>query len=215
MAKKVAKKKVAKKRSSVKKAKSAQSKKSTKKKKAPRKKAAVKKKPAAKAKKKAAAAKPAAKATTISQYIAAIPADRQAAFKKLRKAVKSNIPAGFQETISYGMIGYVVPHKTYPDGYHCDPRLPLPFANIANQKNFIALYHMGLYSDKKLYDWFVKEYAKQCNHKLDMGKSCIRFKKFNDIPFELIGKLLKKVSVADWIKTYERSRAAPARGTCD
>ncbi len=210
MAKKVAKKKVAKKKASSKKAKATKSKKATTKKKSPRKKAAVKKKAAKKTAKKSpkkkSAAQSGAKPTTVSQYVAAVPAERQAAFKKLRKTVKANIPAGFEETMNYGMIGYVVPHKTYPDGYHCDPSLPLPFANIANQKNFIALYHMGLYSDKKLYDWFVKEYAKTCSHKLDMGKSCIRFKKIDEIPYELIGELLTRVSVSDWIRTYERSR---------
>ena len=196
MAKKVAKKRITKKKAPAKKAKAKKGKKSTAKKKSPKKKAAKKK----------AAAKSGPKPTTVSQYVAAVPADRQAAFKKLRKTVKANIPAGFQETMNYGMIGYVVPHKTYPDGYHCDPKLPLPFANIANQKNFIGFYHMGVYSDKKLYDWFVKQYPKHCSHKLDMGKSCIRFKKIDDIPYELIGKLLTKVSVADWIKTYEKSR---------
>lgn len=212
MAKKAAKKKAAtkKKATTKKKAKATKSKKPTKKKKAPAKKAAVKKKATKKAAKKSSkknsAAKSGARPTTVTQYVAAVPDERQAAFKKLRKTVKANIPAGFQETMNYGMIGYVVPHKTYPDGYHCDPKLPLPFANIANQKNFIALYHMGLYSDKKLYDWFVKEYAKRCSHKLDMGKSCIRFKKIDDIPCDLIGELLTKISVADWIKTYERSR---------
>jgi hypothetical protein len=108
------------------------------------------------------------------------------------------------ETMNYGMIGYVVPHKIYPNGYHCNPKDPLPFANIASQKNFIAFYHMGIYANPKLSDWFVKEYPKHCKHKLDMGKSCVRFKKIDDIPFNLIGELMSKMSVKDWIEIYEQ-----------
>ncbi len=107
--------------------------------------------------------------------------------------------------MSYGMIGYVVPHKTYPEGNHCNPKLPLPFINIASQKNFIALYHMGMYADKALLDWFVAEYPKHCKTKLDMGKSCVRFKKPENIPFDLIAELVKKMTVKDWISLYETS----------
>ncbi len=143
------------------------------------------------------------KATTVEAYMKDIPADRQEAINKLRKVILKNIPKGFKEEMNYGMIGYVVPHKLYPNGYHCNPSLPLPFMNIASQKNFIAIYHMGIYLSKPLMDWFLKEYAKSTTKKLDMGKSCIRFKDPDSIPFNLIGELAAKVPVADWIKLYE------------
>ena len=111
---------------------------------------------------------------------------------------------GFKEEMNYGMLGYVVPHEIYPGGYHCDPKQPLPFANIASQKNFIAFYHMGLYAMPKLYKWFVDEYPRYSTAKLDMGKSCIRFKKAEHIPYKLIGELIKKISVKDWIEGYEK-----------
>ncbi len=136
-------------------------------------------------------------------YIAAISEDRRAAFEKLRETIVENIPDGFREGISYGMIGYVVPHELYPPGYHCDPKLPLPFVSIAAQKNFIALYHMGLYAMPDLLDWFVSEYPKHTKSKLDMGKSCIRFKKTADIPFELIARLMQRVGVEEWVDVYE------------
>lgn len=145
------------------------------------------------------------KATSIQDYIAKVPKERQAAVKKLRSVVKKNLPKGFKEELSYGMIGYVVPHSLYPPGYHCDPELPLPFANIASQKHFIALYHMGVYADQKLYNWFVTEYKKRANHKLDMGKSCIRFKKIDDIPYDLIGELMQQMTVQDMIELYEKN----------
>ena len=144
------------------------------------------------------------KAATVDEYIASLPDDRKDAMTKLRKEIKKNIPKGFQECMSYGMIGYVVPHSIYPDGYHCTPNLPLPFMSIASQKNFIAVYHMGVYGDKKLLDWFLAEYAKQSTKKLDMGKSCMRFKKMEDIPYKLIGELASKMAVQDWIDQYER-----------
>jgi len=143
------------------------------------------------------------KATTVETYLQELPAERQAAMKKLRTLVKKNLPKGFKEQMGYGMIGYVVPHSIYPGGYHCTPELPLPFMNIASQKNFIAVYHMGVYSDPKLLKWFTDEYAKAGVGKLDMGKSCIRFKKPENIPFDLIGELASKITVDDWIKTYE------------
>lgn len=136
-------------------------------------------------------------------YIAAISEDRRAAFEKLRETIVENIPDGFREGISYGMIGYIVPHELYPPGYHCDPKLPLPFVSIAAQKNFIALYHMGLYAMPDLLDWFVSEYPKHTKSKLDMGKSCIRFKKTADIPFELIARLMQRVGVEEWVDVYE------------
>lgn len=144
-------------------------------------------------------------ATTPEQYIKELPADRKEAITQLRNTILKNLPKGFKETMSYGMLGYVVPHEIYPAGYHCDPKLPLPFANIASQKNFIAFYHMGVYAMPELLKWFTTEYAKQSPAKLDMGKSCIRFKKPEHIPHKLIGELIKKVSVKDWIKIYEEN----------
>lgn len=145
------------------------------------------------------------KATTVEQYLNELPEDRREAVNKLRKEILGNLPAGFKEEINYGMIGYVVPHALYPAGYHCDTKLPLPFMNIASQKNFIAVYHMGVYADMHLLEWFVNEYAKVAVVKLDMGKSCIRFKKMETIPYTLIGELARKMTVAEWIKRYEES----------
>ncbi|MCE3278891.1 MAG: hypothetical protein K0S44_1082 [Bacteroidetes bacterium] len=142
-------------------------------------------------------------AATPEQYIAELPDDRREAMSKLRKEIIKNIPSGFQERMGYGMMGYCVPHSIYPNGYHCDPKQPLPFAGLASQKNFIAFYHMGIYSDPKLLDWFVKEYPKHTDAKLDMGKSCIRFKNPEKIPFKLFGELMSKITVKDWIKMYE------------
>lgn len=150
------------------------------------------------------------KATTVSDYLNNISEDKAESFKKLRDIINKNIPKGFSEEINYGMIGYVVPHSLYPDGYHCDPKLPLPFVAIAAQKNFIALYHMGIYASPELLDWFTSEYPKHCKSKLDMGKSCIRFKKPDEIPFKLIGELMKKMSVKDWIGLYEKNYKKPA-----
>lgn len=142
-------------------------------------------------------------ATNPEDYIAQLPQDRQEPMQKLRKTILDNLPDGFSEGTSYGMIGYVVPHSIYPAGYHCDPKQPLPFMSIASQKNFIALYHMGIYANPKILDWFVAEYPKYSKSKLDMGKSCIRFKKPEQIPFELIAELVRKISMQDWIDTYE------------
>jgi uncharacterized protein YdhG (YjbR/CyaY superfamily) len=137
------------------------------------------------------------------QYINEAPEDRREALQKLRNIILENLPEGFQECISYGMVGYVVPHAIYPKGYHCSPELPLPFMSFASQKNSINFYHMGIYAQPELYDWFVSEYPKYSKQKLDIGKSCIRIKKPENIPFELIGELVKKITVADWIATYE------------
>ena len=142
---------------------------------------------------------------TVAEYINNQPEVRKEALLKLQKCILSNLPEGFEETIGYNMPSYVVPHSLYPKGYHCDTKLPLPFMSLASQKNFIALYHMGIYADKNLLDWWEKEYAKQCKRKLDMGKSCIRFKNIDDIPNELIAELCKKITPNDWIKVYEGS----------
>lgn len=141
-------------------------------------------------------------ATTVDGYIDALPEERKGAMKKLRAVIKKNLPKGFREEMSYGMIGFVVPHKLYPPGYHCTPELPLPFMAIASQKNFIAVYHMGIYADPAVYDWFVKAYAEATTAKLDMGKSCIRFKKPDQIPFDLFGELSRKFTVDDWVARY-------------
>ncbi len=137
------------------------------------------------------------------KYIDQIPEERKAVMQELRKAILDNLPEGFQEEMSYGMIGYVVPHTLYPKGYHCDPKLPLPFLSIASQKNFIAIYHMGMYADVNLLNWFTEEFPKHSKSKLDMGKSCIRFKKINDIPMALIASLCQKMSPQEWIQLYE------------
>lgn len=137
------------------------------------------------------------------EYMEAIPEERREAMKKLRETINKNLPAGFKEGVGYGMMGWSVPHSTYPAGYHCDPKQPLPFLGIASQKNFISFYHMGVYADKDLLDWFVAEYPKYVKTKLDMGKSCIRFKKPETIPFELIGELVSKMTPQQWIETYE------------
>ncbi|QXP72912.1 DUF1801 domain-containing protein [Tenacibaculum sp. AHE15PA] len=142
-------------------------------------------------------------ANSPEEYIAQVPEERQAVLEKLRSTIKNSLPKGFEEGMSYNMIGYYVPHALYPDGYHCDPKLPLPFISIASQKNSINLYHMGLYAKQELYDWFVAEYPKHCKRKLDMGKSCIRFKKIEEIPFDLIKELCTKMTVKEWIAIYE------------
>ncbi|AXP80884.1 hypothetical protein CJ739_1799 [Mariniflexile rhizosphaerae] len=144
-------------------------------------------------------------ANSPEDYINQLPEDRQEPIKKLREVIKKNIPKGFEETMSYGMIGYVVPHTIYPDGYHCAPELPLPFMSIASQKNTINVYHSGVYAKKALYDWFVAEYPKYCKRKLDMGKGCVRFKYIDDIPYGLIGELASKITVEEWINMYEKN----------
>jgi uncharacterized protein YdhG (YjbR/CyaY superfamily) len=145
------------------------------------------------------------KAPTVEEYLAELPEDRQKAMKKLRSEIKKNLPKGFQERMGYGMMGWSVPHSKYPAGYHCDPKLPLPFLGLASQKNFIAVYHMGIYADPKLLNWFVSEYKKTVPTRLDMGKSCIRFKNPEQIPFKLIGELASKMSPDDWIRLYEKN----------
>jgi hypothetical protein len=143
-------------------------------------------------------------AKSPEEYIEKVPAERTAAMKQLRQILLDNLPEGFEETMSYGMIGYVVPKHVYPAGYHVDPSLPLPFINLASQKNFIALYHSGIYANPALLAWFQGEYPKHTKRKLDMGKSCIRFKKIEDIPYDLIRELAAQMTVKDWISTYEK-----------
>ncbi len=141
--------------------------------------------------------------TTVIEILNNVPEDRADAFYKLHEVIIDNLPEGFEAAISYGGLGYVVPHSVYPAGYHCKPAEPLPFAGIASQKNSINFYHMGIYANPELLEWFVAEYPKHSQQKLDMGKSCIRFKKMNEIPYALIGELMQKISVKEWIKIYE------------
>lgn len=143
------------------------------------------------------------KATSPEAYLDELPPERREALGRLRQVILDNLPEGFEETMSYGMIGYVVPHSVYPAGYHCNPKQPLPFMSIASQKNFIALYHMGIYVNEDLMSWFVEEYKRRVPTKLDMGKSCIRFKKVEHIPYDLIGELVQKMSVEEWVALYE------------
>jgi uncharacterized protein YdhG (YjbR/CyaY superfamily) len=142
-------------------------------------------------------------ANSPEDYVGQLPHERQMVINKLRKTIKANLPEGFHETISYGMIGYVVPHSIYPNGYHCTPELPLPFLSIASQKNSVNIYHSGIYAKKEIQDWFVSEFPKYSKRRLDMGKCCIRFKNIEDIPYELIGQLASKMTVDEWITIYE------------
>jgi uncharacterized protein YdhG (YjbR/CyaY superfamily) len=143
------------------------------------------------------------KATTVEAYIAELPEDRKKAMTELRKVINKNLPKGFKEEMNYGNIGYVIPHSIYPAGYHCDPKLPLPFMGIASQKNSINFYHMGIYADPKFLKWFTDAHAKASPKRLDMGKSCVRYKSPDDIPYKLLGELVSKITVDDWINLYE------------
>ena len=150
------------------------------------------------------------KTDTVEEYVNQLPEDRQFVIEKIRKVIKENIPKGFVEMPSYGMIGYVVPHSIYPSGYHCTPKLPLPFMNLASQKNFIALHYMG-FADKNILEWFANEFPKHSKTKLDMGVGCIRFKKIDHIPYELIGQLASKMTVENWIDVYEKTYKNPKK----
>ena len=145
------------------------------------------------------------KAKSPEDYISQLPEERKPVISEIRKVILKNLPEGFEEQISNGMLGYVVPHSLYPAGYHVDAKLPLPFINLASQKNFVALYHSGIYADTKLLDWFVTEYPKHSQRKLDMGKSCIRFKNMDDIPYTLIAELATKMTVDQWVALYEKN----------
>ena len=129
---------------------------------------------------------------TVEAYLSELAPERRESIQKLRKEILSKLPKGFEECMQYGMIGYVVPHSLYPKGYHCNPQLPLPFLSIASQKNTISVYHMGVYMDPTLMKWFTDAHAKATPKKLDMGKSCVRYKKPEDIPYKLIGELAGK-----------------------
>lgn len=142
-------------------------------------------------------------AQTPQEYLDALTQDRQLAMNKLRAVFLKNLPKGFEEVMGYGMLGYVVPFTLYPNGYHCDTSKPLPFINIASQKNFIVLHHLGLYGNTQLLEWFVSQYPKHSSLKIDMGKGCVRFKKIEQIPYDLIAELAQKISPKKWIKMYE------------
>ena len=144
-------------------------------------------------------------AKTPDEYIAELPEDRRSALAALRKVINENLPKGFKETMGYGHMGWVVPHETYPAGYHCDPKQPLPFMGIASQKNHIAVYAMCLYGNVDQLEWFRAEWPKHSKKKLNMGKSCIRFTKLEDIPLDLIGELASKVTPQQWIEIYENA----------
>ncbi len=145
-------------------------------------------------------------ASTPEEYVAAIEDEvKKSAIEKLRTVIKKNIPKGFKEMTGYGMLGYSVPHSIYPKGYHCDPKQPLPFVGIAAQKNFVAIYHMGIYASPELLNWFTAEHTSRVKNKLDMGKSCIRYKKPETIPYDLIAELMTKMTVEDWIALYEKN----------
>lgn len=144
-------------------------------------------------------------ASSVEEYFENLPKERQEPMKKLWKVVSDKVPAKFEAALSYGMPGFVVPHSVYPAGYHCDTKLPLPFMSIASQKNFVAFYHMGIYANPELLKWFEDEYPKHVKTKLDMGKSCIRFKKVENIPYELLGQLMTKMTADQWIAVYENA----------
>ncbi|MCC6796133.1 MAG: DUF1801 domain-containing protein [Candidatus Hydrogenedentes bacterium] len=146
-----------------------------------------------------------AQGKTVAEILSNLPEDRRGPFNKLHTVIVENLPKGFEPAMSYGGLGYVVPHRLYPAGYHCKPEEPLPFAGIASQKQSINFYHMGIYADPKLLKWFVSEYPMHSKQKLDMGKSCVRFKKMDQIPYKLIAQLMKKISVEEWIATYEKN----------
>lgn len=142
---------------------------------------------------------------SIENYLAELPEDRQQVIKKLDQLIRKNLKGKYEVGMQYGMIGYYIPHAVYPAGYHCNPKEPLPFIQLASQKNFVALYHMGMYAEPTLLAWFQEAYAKLDIGKSDMGKSCIRFKKMDKIPFELIGELIGRMSTDAWIALYERT----------
>jgi len=143
------------------------------------------------------------KPKTVAEYLQALSPDRKEPMERLMTIIRANLPDGFEETINYGMPSWVVPHSMYEAGYHVDPKLPLPFMSLASQKSHIGLYHMGVYASPQLLDWFLDAYPKHCKTKLNMGKSCVRFKKVANIPYELIGELCSKMSPQQWIDVYE------------
>ncbi|HLG93693.1 MAG TPA: DUF1801 domain-containing protein [candidate division Zixibacteria bacterium] len=145
------------------------------------------------------------KAKTVKEYLAELPPERKAAIGAVREVILKNLPKGFAEIMQYGMIGYAVPHSVYPPGYHCDPKQPLPFVGLASQKNHMAVYMMNIYMDKETENWFIKAY-KASGKKLDIGKSCLRFKKVEDLALDVIGQAVGRKSVKEYIALYEKNR---------
>ena len=143
----------------------------------------------------------------VQAYLDALEPERRAVMERLMDVIRANLPDGFEEVMQYGMPSWVVPHSIFPDGYHVDPNLPLPFLSLGSQKRHIGLYHMGIYADETLLEWFTHEYPKHCSTKLDMGKSCIRFKNMAKIPDELVAELCTKMTPEDWIQRYRDARA--------
>lgn len=139
----------------------------------------------------------------MQDYLHSLPDDRKEPMSKLLETMRQSLPDGFSESLASGMIHFVVPQSLYPNGYHCNPKQALPFISVASQKNFIAIYHMGLYADPELLAWFLAQWPSHAKGKLDMGKSCVRLKKMDDIPYELLGTLCSKMSPSDWISLYE------------
>lgn len=150
------------------------------------------------------------KSTTVEAYLKSLPEDRRAAVEAVRKVIRKNLPKGYAEGMQYGMIGYYVPHEVYPAGYHCDPREPLPFAGLASQKNHLSLYLMSIYMDSELQERFVRSW-KATGKKLDMGKACIRFKRLEDVPLEVVGEAVRSVPVGSYVERYEANLPAGAR----
>lgn len=142
-------------------------------------------------------------AHSVEDYLSKLPNDREQAVRQILDTLGENLPDGFERCMSYGMPAYAVPHERYPAGYHCKPEEPLPFVSVASQKNFIGLYHMGIYAMPDLYEWWTEEFPKHSARKLDMGKSCVRFKNLQHIPYELIAQLATKVTPDQWIAVYE------------
>jgi hypothetical protein len=143
------------------------------------------------------------KATTVDAYLAELPEERREAISAIRGVILKNLPRGYEEGMQWGMIGYYVPHSLYPAGYHCQPEEPLPVASLASQKNHMAFYGLGLYINEAQARWFVEEWNK-AGKKLDMGKSCVRFKTLDDVALDVIGRAIKRLPVEQYIKQYER-----------
>ena len=150
------------------------------------------------------------KATTVAAYLKELPDDRRKAIKAIRKEIRAHLPKGYKEGMQYGGIGYFLPHSKYPSGYHCDPNEPLPFAGIASQKNHIGLYLFFVYTSPKLETAFRNDWLK-AKKKLDMGKSCVRFKKIEDVPLDVVGRAFAGVSKDEFVDFYEKSLTPSAR----
>jgi hypothetical protein len=149
----------------------------------------------------------ASNAATVEGYLKALPPDRRAAISAVRQVILANLPAGYEECMSYGMIGYVVPHSIYPAGYHCNPKLPLPLANLGSQKNHMALHLCNVYGDPAAEKWFRKAWLAS-GKKLDMGKACVRFKKLEDVPLEVIGQVIARTPVKKYIAAIQTALAS-------